>query len=517
MDKNVKVLVYCTECNKFNIVSTTQSPIGYINPWGNEMRCDTSIGSSHKFNRFEIISMDREKYSKDDTYKNISNDSYFESTYKSPIEFSCKRINTTKRISLDILFDTYNKHNQVLCDAFLDELNEIGTEILEYETNEIKVNFKEKLKKDRYVFYIDDIRQKGWKQNVKNNFSRSIDTYLSDSLSKKEITRFYIIYGNNFFNLLESLENSPCLEIIYNAGFFENETNKYSKNNIMKTLLYQLKKNGKCPAEIFKTSKSNVKFLRNVSNNVYSNVSFSDAITAIQLTPNFEEREFVKIKKIFDTSLEYSNNSGLSRGTINFRKYISMFNMVKNHNYKLDLLVKYIVDDTKELQGFYNITEVIDTLEDYIDISVNLGLKFEKFPKALKMEHDKVVYLKLLKADEYNKEMFANALAINEVFNYSNKKFSIISPLAIMDLKNEGSALSHCVGTYVEKYCTFKSRIYFMRRIDEPEKPYVTVELDQAFSLRQSKGFANRSITVEERTFINEWIEFIESELMKSA
>lgn len=59
----------------------------------------------------------------------------------------------------------------------------------------------------------------------------------------------------------------------------------------------------------------------------------------------------------------------------------------------------------------------------------------------------------------------------------SNKELQIVCPKQANDLVDEGKALHHCVGGYIDSVAEGRSLIVFVRRVEEPKKPYVTVEV----------------------------------------
>ena len=89
-------------------------------------------------------------------------------------------------------------------------------------------------------------------------------------------------------------------------------------------------------------------------------------------------------------------------------------------------------------------------------------------------------------AAEFEKK-FAEA-AIDYAFaNYAKPgdAFCIMIPVAKKDLVDEGAALSHCVGKmgYDNRMIEGQSFIAFLRKVSEPEKPFVTIE----FNIEKSK------------------------------
>ena len=91
-----------------------------------------------------------------------------------------------------------------------------------------------------------------------------------------------------------------------------------------------------------------------------------------------------------------------------------------------------------------------------------------------------------------------------EKANLTSKKLQIVCPKQTDDLIAEGQALHHCVGTYIERVAAKKCLIVFVRRVEEPKKPYVTVEVRNG-KIEQIHGDHNSDPTEEVKKFVDLW------------
>ena len=57
-----------------------------------------------------------------------------------------------------------------------------------------------------------------------------------------------------------------------------------------------------------------------------------------------------------------------------------------------------------------------------------------------------------------------------------SRKYMIVLPKSADDLKEEGRTLHHCVATYAERVAKGQTMILFVRKVEEPEKPFFTME-----------------------------------------
>ena len=86
----------------------------------------------------------------------------------------------------------------------------------------------------------------------------------------------------------------------------------------------------------------------------------------------------------------------------------------------------------------------------------------------------------------------------------SNEELQIVCPQRANDLVDEGKALHHCVGSYIDKVAEGRCLIVFVRRVEELKKPYVTVEVRDG-KIAQIHGDHNSKPTEEVQKFIDLW------------
>jgi hypothetical protein len=71
---------------------------------------------------------------------------------------------------------------------------------------------------------------------------------------------------------------------------------------------------------------------------------------------------------------------------------------------------------------------------------------------------------------------------------------TVVVPEKIEDIIAEGAKLEHCVGGYAVRHCTGQTTILFVRKCEEIDKPYFTVEVgenEQGKYIVQCHGFRN--------------------------
>lgn len=153
--------------------------------------------------------------------------------------------------------------------------------------------------------------------------------------------------------------------------------------------------------------------------------------------------------------------------------------------------------------------EAISTYSDYLQMcqGQNYDMKSSQvlFPKHCNEAHDELSrYIKKCR-DEQTKRAFREVYEnLAEKANLTSKKLQIVCPKQTDDLITEGQALHHCVGTYIERVAAKKCLIVFVRRVEEPEKPFVTVEVSNG-KIVQIRGERNSDPTKEVKKFVDLW------------
>ncbi|MDO5575322.1 MAG: PcfJ domain-containing protein [bacterium] len=131
------------------------------------------------------------------------------------------------------------------------------------------------------------------------------------------------------------------------------------------------------------------------------------------------------------------------------------------------------------------------------------------FPKNLNRAHKLMVEeANARKNEEFAKTMNVKYSKIAEKYEYLNKKMSykkgnlIIRPVMdVTELIKEGHTLHHCVGAtenYMMKHDEGSTYIFVIRKNNEPEKPYYTVEIEPNYKIRQWYGNMDKKPDYEE-------------------
>lgn len=151
---------------------------------------------------------------------------------------------------------------------------------------------------------------------------------------------------------------------------------------------------------------------------------------------------------------------------------------------------------------------------DYIhwlqEMGYDMHNEFNLYPRDFKRAHDEksAEYVKFQdkKAKEdikrFNKllKKLRKETSDAEPMNLKIEGLFIRLPAELDELKTEGEFLHHCVGTYRDKVAKGETMIFFIRREEEPDKPYYTLEWKG--KVIQCRGFKNCDMTPEVKAFV---------------
>lgn len=163
---------------------------------------------------------------------------------------------------------------------------------------------------------------------------------------------------------------------------------------------------------------------------------------------------------------------------------------------------KKLTNYFEKLKKRYNITGSRITYMDYLRMTERCGYdmtdSINLFPKNLADAHDnRVNEVNAQKAEERKKEVERIYGAIrtrfkkaDETYHYEKGSYLIRPAKNASEIVDEGRTLHHCVGndSYLKSHAEKKSIICFLRTIKEPDKPFITVQIQPDGEISQWYG-----------------------------
>lgn len=156
--------------------------------------------------------------------------------------------------------------------------------------------------------------------------------------------------------------------------------------------------------------------------------------------------------------------------------------------------------------------------KDYVWSAEKLGFDLTGnrelfFPQDIKKEHDRCSDLVFIKNSKEQNENLQRRTKLLERLSYKDKKFIIRPLMSIEDFVNESDKLDHCVKTYVARCIKGTANIFGLRKIDEPDEPYFTVNISSDGKLIENHGLHNVAPTAEVKSFVDKWLRVVNKRL----
>lgn len=419
------------------------------------------------------------------------------------------------------------------------EIDVLQSKIVVHRNNELEYSKTEKSDDERYLFNSDELKRINtfFKQDMPNdrlfildilNRASNVNDFPFEEIERSK--KFYHAisslrrlksysrgwsepkYSNiyNLYNLmngdsepfvfLEKLINSGVnidASVFIDRNYLNNKyvytiTNRYNCIDMSKKKLHQQLS---CP-------KGFLKIIRD--NNLIINSAMLSSMSAM-----FCEGASKKDKSMEFLKVAIENNVIEEV----FPNIQDIMYLVQNYNYDHETLINYLFVVCPMYQGITSTHEILNLMADYLDMSVKMGFKFDKYPDSLKRAHDiKMVNYKVFKG-ELEGEEFINAVRQYNDLIFVGDNFQMVVPKDSKDLVKEGSLLHHCIASYKDRVITGRSIIMFMRLKDDVNTPLVSVELNSSYNIVQARGEYNRSLRSKEKEFLDDWELFIKDTL----
>jgi len=179
-------------------------------------------------------------------------------------------------------------------------------------------------------------------------------------------------------------------------------------------------------------------------------------------------------------------------------------------NFPEEYVTRQVVEYCKHVDNIYTYSDYLIFIKD---MPVTERKQFPITPKDLYKWHDRAYKLhrhiieeeRLKTQKEKNERYIEKYYPEASKFAFKDDEFSIFPCSDLNQLVEEGSALHHCVGTYFNSVSLGKEYILFLRRNNDINKPFFTVDLTPDLRVRQIHGLRNCNITKEIRPFVEKW------------
>ena len=152
-------------------------------------------------------------------------------------------------------------------------------------------------------------------------------------------------------------------------------------------------------------------------------------------------------------------------------------------------------------------------LTDYWRMAEQLGNalteKRDLMPKDLKEAHDRCAMRQKERRLEHLKADFEKRFRTMSCYAWEENGILIRPVASPTELIREGELLHHCVASYAEKHARGDTTIFLIRKAEEPDKPWYTLEYGKSGTVKQNRGDRNCERTKEVTDFEAHWLAWI--------
>lgn len=299
-------------------------------------------------------------------------------------------------------------------------------------------------------------------------------------------THFLSLISSGFWNFADRVAHLPHVVTISNQTICDWE--RGNKEQLEKLLKNQ---------DFLVWAHENEKVLTLSAYEVFSGEQFLRTIKQ-KINASDEECESMRLLK---TKLP-NNLPHLINAMLWFVKYYLRNPAIKTYAFRSNTTY----DETDSIANYDDKASGLARVARYITLSFKLKreLSTTDFYRDSAIVED-LYYNKLL--SELNAKFLRR---YSNVFLFQNDLCQIVLPTSGTDLIQEGKALHHCVGSYVNKVVNGDCAIVFVRKRDNPTVPYITCEILPNGSIRQYYKKSDYYIsTPEEHEFYDAYQQYL--------
>ncbi len=260
----------------------------------------------------------------------------------------------------------------------------------------------------------------------------------------------------------------------------------------------QLNKNGSFYKR-FGISKDYLKFMQD------NNLDYRE----LKLLRLLKQKDMQLIEKCYSSTLKdvkYLYENGILESFLNAGNILHSVNITKLKKINEFIPIKKLNDYIKGMKN-------LDIYKDYLEMSKELALNYKSkkdlFPRNLIARHDKLQ--NKIRINEDINTQFKAYLRYLELskYTYEDDKYIIFPAPSIDSLKDEGTQQSNCVySMYLSKYIEGSTEIFFIRKLDDITKSFITLEFQNGKVVQKELPHHNRDLSEEHLAFIEKWCQF---------
>ena len=161
--------------------------------------------------------------------------------------------------------------------------------------------------------------------------------------------------------------------------------------------------------------------------------------------------------------------------------------LIKNRGETCRSILKYV------LNADVRISDWRDYVSQCKELGYDLSEKSVLKPSHFHEAHERCTNLIKIKASKESDEKMKERAEFLKQFEYVDEELGLFIriPQNTEEIVSEGKTLIHCVGGYAERHANGKTNIFFVRKSDDPDTPYYTMEVSNDYKIVQCRGYRN--------------------------
>ncbi|MGM9580038.1 MAG: PcfJ domain-containing protein, partial [Anaerovibrio sp.] len=90
-------------------------------------------------------------------------------------------------------------------------------------------------------------------------------------------------------------------------------------------------------------------------------------------------------------------------------------------------------------------------------------------------------------------------------YSYQADGYAIVIPPDLVDLHREGIDMHNCVGSYKERVASGSTQVVYIRKIDDMDSSFGTMEISTRETIIQARGKYNKDLPEDTEAFVKKF------------
>lgn len=349
-------------------------------------------------------------------------------------------------------------------------------------------SYKMKQAKNLRSGFDGEFKYGSWKKHMSvNNIREAVKGTPFQYSTWEQYTKYknpgYISDMTEFFDLAARY---PCIEYLTKLGFSSMVWAKLYRDKTYGAINW----NGKTIFDVLRLSKAELKVIRG------SGIEVSpQALRTYQKTRN-NGLQIGIAEAILAADLEEPI----------YRDYVQELLKLTSEKEIYRYVLKQIRNHGKR---YKRASAVITDWRDYrsqcLELKIDIREEKNLFPNDLHTAHSKLTKRIKMKTDVGLNKKIAERLPMLDTYRFEKDELILRPAASTIELFEEGKVLEHCVGGYSQSYASGFTDIFFIRKIQEPDEPFYTLQIRNGRFV-QCRGFDNGDMTDEVSAFVEAFI-----------